>query len=153
MLVNFIWNLDTYDIVRWASYIVCCDIVPSGIVTSGTRTGFLVCTWFVLVHTGMYRLCTLMYETSKYIPVCTEYVPEQSHAYWTQIEALIQCWNTTACMSRIHSIVSYSHRTQKNSLRNILVITVHTSMYWYILSSYLDIPVDQHVLSMVNGAL
>ncbi len=27
----------------------------SGIVTSGTRTRFLVCTWFVLVHTGMYQ--------------------------------------------------------------------------------------------------
>jgi hypothetical protein len=27
----------------------------SGIVTSGTRTGFLVCTWFVQVYTGIYR--------------------------------------------------------------------------------------------------
>ena len=113
-----------------------------------------------LVCTGTYQyvpVCTLTYEISKYIPVCTEYVtvPEQSHAYWTQIGALIQCWCTTACMSRIHSIVSYSHRpgTLKSSLRNILVNMVHTSMYWYILSSYLDISVDQHVLSMVNEAL
>jgi hypothetical protein len=32
----------------------------SGIVTSGTRTGFLVCTWFVPVYTGTY-LYVLLY--------------------------------------------------------------------------------------------
>ena len=109
-----------------------------------------------LVCTGTYQyipVCTGMYENSKYIQVCTEYVPEQSHAYWTQIGALIQCWNTTACMSRIHCIVSDSHWTQKSILRNISVNMVHTSMYWYILSSYLYIQVDQHVLSMVKGVL
>ena len=109
-----------------------------------------------LVCTGTYRyvlVCTLIYETSKYIPVCTEYEPEQSHAYLTQIGALIHCWSTTAYMSRIHSIVSDSHRTQTSSLINILVNMVHTSMYWYILSSYRDIQIDQHVHYMVNGAL
>ena len=109
-----------------------------------------------LVCTGTYQYIpvrTLIYETSKYIPVCTEYVPEQSHAFWTQIGALIQCWNTTACMSHIQSIVSDIHWTQKSILRNISGIMVHTSMYWYILSSYLYVPVDQHVLAMVKEAL
>jgi hypothetical protein len=109
-----------------------------------------------LVCTSIYRyipVCTLIYEISKYIPVCTEYVPEQSHAYLTQIWIFIQRWSTTAYMSRTHSIVSDSHMTQKSSLRNILVNMVHTGMYWYILSSFLDIPGDQHVLYMVNGAI
>ena len=42
----------------------------SGIVTSGTRTGFLVCTWFVPVHTGMYRyvlLYTKFQSTYRYV--------------------------------------------------------------------------------------
>ncbi len=87
----------------------------------------LVCTgtyWYIPVRTHMY-------EFSKYILVCTEYIPKQSHAFWTQIEALIQCWNTTVCMSHIHStsIVSNSHLTQKSILRNISVLMVHTSMH------------------------
>ena len=66
-------------------------IQTSGIVTSGTRTGFLVCTWFVLVHTSMYRY--------------------------------------------------------------VLLYTKLHSTYQYVLSSYVDIQIDQHVLYMVKGAL
>ena len=109
-----------------------------------------------LVHTGTYQyvpVCTAINEISKYISVCTEYVPKQSHVFLTQIGALIQCWNTTSCMSRIHSIVSYSHLTQKSIFRNISLNMVHTSMYRYILSSYLYVQVDQHVLFRVKGAL
>ena len=109
-----------------------------------------------LVYTSTYQyiqVCTRIYETSKYIPVCTKYVPEQSHAYLTQIWALIQRWSTTTYMSRIHSIVSDSHRTLKSCFRNISTNMVHTCIYWYVLSSYLNVPVDQHVLCMVNEAL
>ena len=109
-----------------------------------------------LVHTGTYQyvpVCTAINEISKYIPVCTEYVPKQSYEFWTLIEEYIQCWNTTACMLLIHSIVSYSHLTQKNILRNISVLMVHTSIHQYILGSYLYIPVHWHVISIVKGAL
>ena len=38
-----------------------------------------------LVYTGTYwyvPVCTSINEISKYIPVCTEYVPKQSHVLW-----------------------------------------------------------------------
>ena len=103
---------------------------------------------YIHVCTMFRHVCTVFQY-----PVQGGRIPDESHAWWTQIGALIQCWSITAYMSRIHSIVSDSHRTQKSILRNILVNMVHTSMYWYILSSYLDIQVDQHVLYMVKGAL
>ncbi len=56
------------------SKIICtvCMACTSGIVTSSTRTGYLVCTGiYIPVHTGMYNN-----GTDRYIPVRTEYVPE-----------------------------------------------------------------------------
>ncbi len=49
--------------------------------------------------------------------------------------------------------VSLQSYNTKSILRNILVSMVHTSMYWYILSSYPHhIQVDQHVLYLVKEA-
>ena len=110
--------------------------------------------------TGTYRyvpVCTLIYEISKYIPVYTEYyVPELlvSHAFLTQNRGTYSVLKHHLMhVTHTHRIVSYSHLTQKSIFRNISLNMVHTSMYWYILSSYLYVQVDQHVLFRVKGAL
>jgi hypothetical protein len=64
------WNRDQWYKNRvFGMYWVCTSTYPG---------------WYVLV-------CTCTYETSKYIQVCTVYVPKQSRVCWTQIGALIQC--------------------------------------------------------------
>ncbi len=129
----------------------------SGIVISGTRTGFLVCIWFVPVHTGMYLYVlvntklesTYWYVLSMYqnkvMQCCTSTYSHRSHSHFISNQApscllpSLVSFLHDALISRVlmdiwHPcvcITQYSTKSCKAGLRE-----VQPGMYMYILSTY-----------------
>ena len=89
------------------------------------------------VHTGMYWVCTktksCIFDTNRgTYSVLKHHLMHVTHTQYRFLQ---------------------SFDTKKSIFRNISLNMVHTSMYRYILSSYLYVQVDQHVLFRVKGAL
>ncbi len=109
--------------------------------------------------------------TYQYVLVCTsmyQYIPsEKVHTVMTDMYYV--CTRTMSCMLNTnrgtwsvleHHLIHVMHTQYRfqqsyntkslSIIINIFVNMVHTHIYWYIISTYPYIPVDQHVLYLVK---